>query len=251
MTTALQILKDNKNQNFLKEITNYPVVKNILNLPHKKTLIDEIIYRNDNYKIEKIISRIIETNEIIKITNFDYFNDKKIKSIEEFSNSRKFRETTFSLFKSVTEYDVTGEKKLRTINFNLQNSNKKASTYEYDLKSGKIVKMIIYRPDGENIAFIKEISPITGLVTRCINYKLNSQAISSVAKYDFIGNTTIKTIYYYNSPIHINNIDNIDKKLISDDLNKRIISNPKNEKINKLLDNLYKNKLNFNSINKS
>ena len=212
---------------------------------------NETVYRKNGNLIEKIISRNSNTNEILKITYFDYFNDKKIKSVEEFKNNKKIREINFSLFKSVTDYDLKTGKKLKTTNYNPNNSNKKVSTYDYDLQTGKIIKMSVFKTDGKNPAFVKELSSDTGLITRCINYKTNSSAIASVAKYDFLDNTTIKTTYYYNSPIKINTPEEADKKIIADNINRKILSTSSNNKIASLIDTLYTNKMNFSMINNS
>ena len=101
------------------------------------------------------------------------------------------------------------------------------------------------------MAFVKELSQNTGLITRCINYKINSSAIASVAKYDFFDNTTIKTTYYYNSPIKINTPEEADKKIIADNINRKILSPSDNNKIASLIDKLYTNKINFNMVNNS
>lgn len=245
MPINLPLKQNKKMNNLLSDL------KNILHISESQKLVDEPAFRKDGKRVEKIITRNPDTNEIVKITYFDFFNDKKIKSVEEFVNGEKIRETNYSLFKSVTEYDFNTGKKIRTTNFNPNNQTCRASSYDYDTRTGKIVRMSVFRADGKNLAFIKEISPETGLVTRCINYKMNSPAISSVAKFDFLDNTTIKTTYYYNTPIHINNSECLDKKTASDNINKKVINDVKNNKIDKLIDKLYKNKVSFSMINNS
>ena len=112
MPINLPLKQNKKMNNLLSDL------KNILHISESQKLVDEPAFRKDGKRVEKIITRNPDTNEIVKITYFDFFNDKKIKSVEEFVNGKKIRETNYSLFKSVTEYDFNTGKKIRTTNFN-------------------------------------------------------------------------------------------------------------------------------------
>ena len=208
----------------------------------------QTVYRNDGVSIEKIIETDAVTDQTLKITNFDYFDDKKIKSIEEYCDGIKIRLTLFSFFKSVTEFDKKSGKKIKTTNYAVKNNSKIMSVYDYDTETERIVRMTVYRTDGKTVAFIKEISPETGIVSRCINYKNNSSAISSVSKYERMGDTTVKTTYYYSNPVYLSSLDMVDKKITADNLNKKVLDTFKGKKIDHLINNLYKNKNSFSSI---
>ena len=216
--------------------------------PKQEMIHAQKIFRQDGVSVEKIIETNMETGKIIRITNFDYFNDKKVKSVEDYEDGTKIRYTTFSFFKSVTEFDKKTGKKLKTTNYNIKDDNKKISVYDYDIEKNKIVRMTVYRTDGKNIAFIKEISPETGIVSRCINYKKDSPAISSVSKYEMIGNTTVKTTYYYSTPVFEYTPDTINRKIVADTLNKKVLNSFGVKNVGKLIDNLYQRKQNFSAI---
>ncbi len=201
--------------------------------------------------VDKIVEKNSFTGEILRITHFDYFDDKKVKLIEDYENGIKVRLTSFSFFKSVTDIDKNTGKKIKTTNYNISDYNKKISVYDYDIETEQIIRTTVYRVDGKNIAFIKELSPETGIVSRCISYKKGSCAISSVSKYEKLGDTTVKTTYYYSTPIYLTNPDMIDKKVTADSLNKKVLDSFNNKRFNRLLDNLYKNKQSFASINVS
>ena len=244
MTKISKFLTNEKKNNFITDIfNNSKGFTNIIPYLACSKPEQKIFYRKGTDKIEKIIEYNPQTNYMTKITNFDYFNDKKIKSIEEYEDNIKIKVTTFSLFKSITEYDKKTGKKIRTLNFNQKNNSLLSSIYDYDIVTGKIVRIRVYRENGKHLSFIKEISPQTGLITRCINYKLNSNAIASVSIYNFTDNITTKTTYFYNTPLHVHNIENINNKVVSGKLNnKDLLSFKNNEKIGKLIDNLYKNR---------
>lgn len=212
--------------------------------------IKEIIYRHDGKTVDKIIE--YAPNGITKkqVTNYDYFNDKKIKSIEEFDQEtgNLKRITTFTLFKSVTNYDIKTGKKLKTTNFDLKTSTKKTSIYDYDIETEKISRVTVFRADGKSVSMVKELNPTTGIVERVINYKKGSSAISSVSKYEFQGDKTIKTTFYYNTPMYFTSPITFNKKLTADTLNKKVLDNNNKKQITKLIDNLYRNKLSFSSI---
>lgn len=208
----------------------------------------ETVYRADGVSVDKIIETDALTNQVIKITYYDYFDDKKIKSIEEFEDGLKIRLTLFSFFKSVSEFDKKTGKKIKTINYAVKDESKIMSKYDYDIETERISRMTVYRADGKNIAFIKELSPETGAVSRCINYKKDSSAISSVSKYELLGDTTVKTTYYYTNPIYMTSPEMVSKKITADNLNKKVIDSFSSKKVNYLIDNLYKNKNSFSSI---
>lgn len=206
------------------------------------------VYRSDGITVDKTIEYDVITGNTIRIINYDYFNDKKIKSVFDYEDGVKIRVTTFSFFKSVTDFDKKTGKKIRTTNYNIKDYNKKMSVYDYDIEKEKIIRMTVYRVDGKNVAFVKEISPDTGIVTRCINYKKDSSAISSVSKFEMLGDTTVKTTYYYSTPIYMTTPDSIDKKIIADTLNKKVLDTFKSKNIGNLIDNLYKHRQNLSVI---
>ncbi len=214
----------------------------------KETLVKEVIYRYNRKNIEKIIEYNSKTKQKVRVTKFDYFNDKKITSVEDYVDGIRVRMTGFSLFKSVTEYDKISGNKVKTTNFSPKDENKISSVYYYDLQTEKIVKMCVYRPDGKSVAFVKEFSPDNGMVTRCVNYKKNSLAISSVSKFEMLGGTLVKTTFFYNSPVNLSTPQMLDRQITADMLNLRVINQFKDKKINKLIDNLYKNNNNFGMI---
>ena len=123
--------------------------------------------------VDKIIEYAPDGTTKILITNYDYFDETKIKSIEEFDqetgNLKKI--TTFTLFKSITDYDLKTGKKLKTTNFDLKTSSKKTSIYDYDIETEKISRVTVFRPDGKSVNMVKELNPNTGAVERVINYK--------------------------------------------------------------------------------
>ena len=251
MTTTLPVLSDLIRHNFvfdIKKSANY--LKDIV---HKNSVQDvetskEYVYRKDGMRVEKIVEYNVANGNIVKITNLDYFNDKKVKSVEEYKGGKLVRFTGYSLFKSVTEYDKISGKKICTTNYQIKNENKISSVYHYDTETEKIVKMAVYRPDGKYVAFVKEISPESGQVVRCINYKKNSSAISSVSKFEFMGTTSVKTTFYYNTPLYFESVAMLDKKILADTLNNRVLTDSKRGRIDKLIDNLYKNKQSFASV---
>ena len=210
----------------------------------------ETVYRHNGTSVEKIIEYHPETKMKVKVTTFDYFNDKKVKSIEEFDfdTGLRTRTTSYTLFKSVTEFDSKTGKKVKTTNYDIRNENKKTSVYDFDIELEKINRVTIFRPDGNSISMVKELDASTGLVTRTINYKKDSTAISSVSKYDFQGDKTIKTTFYYNTPIYFTSPVVFDKKVTADVLNKKVLDEAGQKRMTRLIDNLYKNKLNFSAL---
>lgn len=180
---------------------------------------EEVIYRRNGKTIDKIVEIDTNTGSKIKTTHFDYFDDKKVRSVDEYDykTGKKIRTINFVLYKSVDEYDLETGKKVRTINFNVKDESKISSIQEYDIETGKITSISIYKRDGVTVSIIKKIDPETGKVTNWVNNK----------KYNPVTTETFKTRSY-------DNIEFLDKR------NK--------EDIDKLIDNLYKNNLKFEAI---
>ena len=210
----------------------------------------ETVYRHDGVSVDKVIEYHPETGKKIKVTNYDYFDDTKVKSIEDYDveSGAKLKVTSFSLFKSITDFDINSGKKIKTTNFDIKNETKKTSVYDFDLESEKIVRITLFRPDENSVSLVKELDPKTGMVKRCVNYKKNSTAISSVSQYEFQGDKTIKTTFFYNTPIYFASNQALTRKVVADTLNKKILDENQKNKVNKLIDDLYKNKLSFSSV---
>jgi len=181
---------------------------------------EEIIYRKNGHTIDKIIEIDVATGSKLKTTHYDYFNDKKIRSVDEFDrkSGKKIRTINYVLYKSIDEYDIDSGKKFRTINFNIKDETKISSIQDYDIETGKIVTISIFKRDGKTISVIKKIDPVTEKITNWINNK--------------------NINYKFQEPVRImtRNYDNIKT------------SNRCKEDIAKLIDNLYKNNLKFESI---
>ncbi len=240
----LPVVKNQSVHNFLFNISDsFKFLKDGMPFNSSKPddLKKEIIYRRNSNIVEKIIEYNPVTNQKVKVTKYDYFNNKKTVSVEEYVDNVRVKITSFSLFKSVTEFDKKSGKKFRTTNYSHKDESKISSIYYYDSETQNIMKMCVYRPDGKNIAFVKEISPKTGMVTRCINYKKNSSAVSSVSKYEILGGTLVKTTFFYNAPIHFASDKTLDRKITADVLNMRVINSFKEKNTDKLIDNLYQN----------
>jgi len=186
------------------------------NIPTK----EEVIYRNNGKSVNKVVEFNAKTGSKLKITHYDYFDDKKIRSIDEFDEKtgKKIRTINYVLYKSIDEYDIETGEKIRTINFNVKDDSKISSIQEYDIKSGKIVKVSIYKRDGRSVSIIKNIDPLTDEVTNTFN----------------------KTVI--NKPT-----DNVSIYTRSYDNYKKTEKKPK-EDVAKLIDNLYKNNLKFENI---
>ena len=212
--------------NSLKTIQNnsyqsYSETENLkLLFPNSKSKTkEEIIYRKNGKSIDKIIEFNLNTGSKIKTTHFDYFNDKKIRSIDEYNeNGKRIRTINYVLYKSIDEYDVKTGKKIRTINFNIKDDTKISSVQEYDIETGKIVTISIYKRDGKTISITKKINPLTDKVTNIVHKDTKSMT----SKSEFT--RSYKDIKQFD--------------------------NSKSETINKLIDNLYNNSLKFENINK-
>lgn len=207
---------------------------------------DEIIYRKNSDRIESVTKFSQKTGNKIKTIKYDYFDDKKIKSVDEFDeiSGMKIRTTNFTLFKAVTEYDLHSGKKLRTLNYNLHDENKLSSIHEYNLKYEKIARVTIFRSDGKSVSMVKELNPETERIEKCISFKRGSNEVNSVSKYDFDGNKTIKTTMYYNGLQFNDNKKN--KQIDFNDI--KPINIKEKIKKDKLIDNLFKNRLTFSML---
>lgn len=182
---------------------------------------EEVVYRKNGTSIDKIIEVDVLTGMRVKTTHFDYFNDKKVRSIDEYDRETgtKLRTINYVLYKSIDEYDVISGKKLRTINFSVKDENKISSVQEYDITTGKIIKIFIYKRDGKTVSIIKEIDPETGKITSIVN-KISAEISENTAQ--------IKAIEKINN--HIENMHS------------------KKEDVSTLLDSLYQKKMRFDNI---
>ncbi len=182
---------------------------------------EEVVYRKNGTSIDKIIEVDVLTGMRVKTTHFDYFNDKKVRSIDEYDRETgiKLRTINYVLYKSIDEYDVVSGKKLRTINFSIKDENKISSVQEYDITTGKIIKIFIYKRDGKTVSIIKEIDPETGKITSIVN-KISTEISENTAQ--------IKAIEKINN--HIENMHS------------------KKEDVSTLLDSLYQKKMRFDNI---
>ena len=203
----------------------------------------KFVYRKDGTTREKLIITDDMTGNVVKIINYSFFDDKKVSSVEEYEDGIKIKETCYSLFKIVADFDKISGKKIKVSNYDLKSESKIISVYDYDINTEKITRMTVYHPNGKTVAFIKEFSPKTGVLTRCINYKKDTGAIYSVSQYKTVGDTCIKTTYYYKTPLYMLSDTELDKKIIADNLNNRVLSEDIPRNVASLIDNLYsKNK---------
>lgn len=157
--------------NALNEIfpTNSPNPSHLKLLDPMQTR-EEVVYRKNGFSIDKIIEVDVVTGMRVKTTHFDYFDDKKVRSIDEYDRETgtKLRTINYVLYKSIDEYDVISGKKLRTTNFSIKDENKISSVQEYDITTGKIIKIFIYKRDGKTVSIVKEIDPETGKISSTV-----------------------------------------------------------------------------------
>ena len=160
----------------------------------------------------------------MRTTHYDYFNDKKVRSIDEYDKftGRKIRTVNYILYKSIDEYDPETGKKIRTTNFNIKDENKISSIQEYDLASGKIIKISIFKRDGKTVSIIKEIDPETEKITSWVN---NRQL--KITPQETILQKPVEKINSY--------------------IKTSVINNHKDD-IARLIDNLYCNRVKFENI---
>lgn len=137
---------------------------------------EKIVYRKNGKSVDKVIEFDAKTGSKVKTTHFDYFDDKKIRSVDEFDkkSGKKLRTINYVLYKSIDEYDLQSGKKVRTINFNVKDETKISSIQEYDLETGKITTISIYKRDGKTVSIIKKIDPVTDKVTNWVNSSLTN-----------------------------------------------------------------------------
>ena len=237
VSNILRNVKDNKDFSLLPE--------SVLIEP-EMIFEDEVIYRKNTDRVESVTKFSQKTGNKIKTIKYDYFDDKKIKSIDEFDeiSGNKIKTTNFTLFKAVTEYDIQSGKKLRTLNYHFRDENKLSSIHEYNLQYGKVSKITVFRNDGKSVSMVKELNPETEMIEKCISFKRGSNTISSVSQYDFDGNKTIKTTMYYNG-LSFNKPKDIKKCNFG---GFKPISRTEKLKKDKLIDNLFKNKLTFSML---
>lgn len=204
-------------------------LKLLYNEPENQTR-EEIVYRKNGKTIDRIIEVDVVTGLRLKTTHFDYFNDKKVRSIDEYDkySGQKIRTINYVLYKSIDEYDLATGKKIRTTNFSIKDENKISSIQEYDLATGKIIKISIFKRDGKTISIIKKIDPITEKVTSWVN----GQSLSS-----------------QNSPkkVEIPKTQKAMSKIYENIKNSSIQS--KQDDIARLIDNLYNKKVKIENIN--
>ena len=183
---------------------------------------EEIVYRKNGKSIDRIMEVDAVTGLRLRTTHFDYFNDKKVRSIDEYDKftGKKIRTINYVLYKSVDEYDLETGKKIRTINFNIKDENKISSIQEYDLETEKIVKISIFKRDGKTISIIKSIDPVTEKVTSWINNQYTDCQKQKHTK-------AVSRIY-----------ENI----------KTSSTQAKKDDVARLIDNLYSNKLKFDVL---
>lgn len=203
-------------------------LKLLNNEPEIKTR-EEIVYRKNGKTIDRIIEVDVVTGSRLKTTHFDYFNDKKVRSIDEYDkfSGQKIRTINYVLYKSIDEYDLATGKKVRTTNFNIKDENKISSIQEYDLETGKIIKILIFKRDGETISIIKKIDPVTEKVTSWVNNQPQNSQRRLKAREPHRAQKAVSKIY-----------ENI--KISS--------TQSKQDDIARLIDNLYNKKVKIENI---
>ena len=141
---------------------------------------EEVVYRKNGKNIDKIIQLNANTGSKIKTTYYDYFDDKKIRSVDEYDpkSGRKIRTINYVLYKSIDEYDPQTGKKTRTINFNIKDETKVSSIQEYDQETQEISKIYIYKRDGKSINVIKNVNSKS--ITKIENKPQSKQVIDNI-----------------------------------------------------------------------
>ena len=153
LTAIQQALPENSRKNLSDNVHLKVLYSNML--PETR---EEVVYRKNGRSVDRVIVFDIQTGAKVKTTHYDYFNDKKIRSVDEYDRKtgKKIRTVNYVLYKSVDEYDA---------------ETKISSIQEYDLDTGKIVTISIYKRDGKTVSIIKRIDPVTEKVTSWINNK--------------------------------------------------------------------------------
>jgi len=209
-----------------------------MNTLARETFSEEVIYRKNNKTIDKIHFFDTRTGAKIRTHHYDYFNDRKIRTIDEFDidTGKKIRTTSFVLYKSVDEFDIDTGKKIRTINYDMHDENKVVSVQEYDLDYEKIVKISVFKKNSDDISLIKEINPKTEKVVKWTSYKDAANNVTSIHEYK--PHKAVKSTY-----MHKENHRKINMKADYRDMNK--LAETEKDRMAKLIDNLYKNNLKF------
>ena len=217
------------------------LINNNLNTNPEDNFRKEIIYRKNSHNVERINFYDKLTGKKVKTKYFDYFNDKKVKLIDEFDieTGKKIRSTDYTVYKSITEYNPKTGKKLKTYNYSMRDENKIVSIHEYHSIYDKVSRISIFRPDGKSISMVKEINPLTEHVEQCINYKRNSNVVSSVSKYEFQENKMVKTTCYYTD--YAESIREFTGKTA-------FVTDEEKQKTARLIDNLFRKNLNFKTL---
>ena len=235
-------------KNVKHNIKEFSIIPKSVFVEFEEIYKDKIVYRKNTNKIESVTKFSQKTGGKIKVIKYDYFDDSKIKSIDEFDeNSGKLLKTSnFTLFKSVTEYDIQSGKKLRTLNYHYRDESKLSSIHEYNLQYEKVSKITVFRSDGKSISMIKELNPKTEMIEKCISFKRDSNTISSISKYDFDGKKTVKTTMYYSGLRAAADKRTAPKKYNFKDF--KPLSAAEKITKDKLIDNLFKNRLSFSML---
>ncbi len=73
---------------------------------------EKIVYRKNGKSVDKVIEFDVKTGSKVKTTHYDYFDDKKIRSIDEFDKEscKKIRTVNYVVYKSIDEYDLESGK---------------------------------------------------------------------------------------------------------------------------------------------
>ena len=210
-----------------------------LNISNQNQTREEVVYRRNGKTVDRIIEIDVVTGLRVKTTHFDYFNDKKVRSIDEYDKvtGKKIRTINYVLYKSIDEYDLNTGEKVRTINFNIKDENKISSIQEYALETGKIVKIYIFKRDGKTISIIKSIDPETEKVTNIINNK-NGEFEYKIPELPKIRNKPFANIEVVAPKIEA--VKSKPTPIFS--------KSPKKDDISILIDNLYTNNINFESL---
>ncbi len=221
----------------------------------------ETVYRRNKFSVDRVIEYDAQTGDKLRVVHYDYFNNEKIRAIDEFipHSGKKYRTINYILYKSIDEFDTDTGKRIRTINYDIRNENRVTSIQEYDTETGKIKKVTLYRRDGQTISTIKEINPKTENVIRWTSFR-ESQTISSISEYNAQNGRPSKTTYFYRDGQTVREVHNYNplngewKQFIRYDKHDKIIetevapkyqSEQEKENIAQLIDSLYNKNLRF------
>lgn len=242
------------------EKTKYIAPVEIEKQPEPETK-KEIIYRRNKSSVDRVIEYDAKTGNKLKVIHYDYFNNEKIRAIDEFvpETGKKYRTINYILYKSIDEFDTDTGKRIRTINYDIRNENRITSIQEYDTETDKIKKVTLYRRDGQTISTIKEINPKTENVIRWTSFR-ESRTISSISEYNAQNGRPSKTTYFYRDGQTVREVHNYNpangewKQFIRYDKHDKILetevapkyqSEQEKENIAQLIDSLYNKNLSF------